>query len=126
MPFPYATPDDVEIRWRTLTDSEQDVVAVLIEDAADIIVGRWPDIPGRIVDGAIPEVTLVRVIAGMVRRAMMNRDSEGVTQMQATAGPFSGGATYSNPNNNLYLTADDIRALDSFGFRGRSRMGWLA
>lgn len=126
MPFPYATPYDVEIRWRTLTDSEREVVSVLIDDAANIIAGRWPDISTRVFNGEIPEATLIRVISGMVRRAMMNRGSEGVTQTQATAGPFSTGATYTNPNNNLYLTADDIRDLDSFGFRGRSRMGWLA
>ena len=123
---PYADVIDVEARWRPLSSAESQVAETLLDDASDMIRVRWPDMDARLQDGGVQQTTLVRVVSGMVRRAMMNRDVEGVTQMQQTTGPFSDGATFANPNNNLYLTADDIRALDVAGFSSRSRMGWLA
>ena len=123
--LPFANTSDVELRWRSLSTSEQPIAETLIDDASDMIRVRWPDIDSRVAGGSVSTTTMVRIVAGMVRRAMMNRDSEGVTQQQQTAGPFSQGATYSNPNNNLYLSADDIRQLDPAGFAPRVKMGWL-
>lgn len=123
--FPYAIPSDVETRWRPFKPGEEEVAEVLIDDAADMIRARWADIDDRIAAGSLSLQTVVRVIAGMVRRAMMNRDTEGMTQYQVTTGPFSGGGTYTNPNNNLYLSADDILSLDGGGYASKSRMGWL-
>lgn len=122
----FATVEDVEARWRSLSSDERSIADVLLDDASDIIRVRWPEMDARVLSGGISTQTLVRITAGMVRRAMMNRDVEGITQMQETTGPFSNGATYTNPNNNLYLSADDIRALDTDGFSPRVRMGWLA
>lgn len=124
---PFATVTDLVVRWRSLSSAEETVVATtLLEDASDMVRSRWPDMDSRIATGGIQENTVIRVVAGMVRRAMMNRDVEGVTQLQQTTGPFSDGATFSNPNNNLYFSADDVRALDPYGYSSRSRMGWLA
>lgn len=117
---------DVIDRWRPLSESEQDLAGVLIADASDMIRVRWTDIDTRISNGEVAASTARRIVAGMVRRAMMNRDVEGVTQHTEVAGPYTQAASYANPTNNLYLTADDIRALDPAGFRPRVRNGWLA
>lgn len=122
--FPYATTADVEIRWRPFLTGEEDVAEVLIQDAADIIRTRWADVDARIAAESLQETTVVRVIAGMVRRAMMNRDSEGVAQTTETAGPFSQTAKFANADGNLYLSAQDVKDLSSSSHR--SHVGWLA
>lgn len=121
----FAIVQDVEDRWRPLSTDERVVAATLIEDASDMIRVRWPDVDDRISASSLSDGTVKRVVAGMVRRAMLNRDAEGVVQMQTTTGPFSDGATYTNPNNNLYLSAEDILALGGQGYGVRVRQAWL-
>lgn len=123
---PFAISQDVANRWRPLTAEELSIVDTLILDASDIIRVRFPDVDARIVSGALAQSTVVRVVSGMVRRAMLNRDSEGITQGSETVGPFAHSQTFANPNGNLYLSADDIRALELDGFSPKVRMGWLA
>lgn len=121
-----ATAQDVADRWRPLTTDEITLVNILLIDASDIVRVRFPDVDARILSGSLAVTTVVRVVAGMVRRAMMNRDTEGITQGSETVGPFAHSQTYANPNGNLYLTADDIRSFEPEGFSPRVRMGWLA
>lgn len=118
--------NDVIARWRPLSPEETSVVETLLEDASDMVRVRWPDIDQRLESGAVSSITVIRIVAGMVRRAMLNRNVEGVTQGSETTGPFTDSQTYSNPNNNLFLSADDIRALDPAGFSPRVKIGWLA
>lgn len=121
---PFATPDDIESRWRPLSADEMALASTLIDDASDVVRSRWPDIDDRIALGALPSARATRVVASMVKRAMMNRDSEGVTQAQQGTGPFTQSLTYSNPTGNLYLTGDEIKALSPNGFIG-VRQAWL-
>lgn len=122
----YATVNDVELRWRPLSEQESAVAAVLIEDAEDIIRGRCADLDARVTSGDLRPGTVIRVVAAMVRRAMLNRDGEGVEQRTMTAGPFGDSARYVNPNNNLYLSADEAAALEPVTSAKGSRVGWLA
>lgn len=122
--FPFANRSAVAARWRTITAGEEATVDVLLEDASDMIRVRWPDIDDRVAAGSVDSKTLVRIVSAMVRRAMMNRGNDGVKQEQSTAGPFSGQVTYSNPDGNLYLTAQDITDLSAP--TARATMGWLA
>lgn len=121
----YTTVGDVEARWRPLTATETTVATALIEDAEDIIGVRWPDLGDRVTAGSLRTATVVRVVAAMVRRAMLNRDGEGVEQRTMTVGPFSDSARYSNPNSNLYLSADEAQTLEPAG-TPRVVIGWLA
>lgn len=75
-----------------------------------MVVSRFGDVDARVLAGTLTAQTLRRVVAGMVKRAMMS-PIEGVEQSTETAGPFSRGLTYSNPSANLYFTRDDVRAL---------------
>lgn len=118
---------DVEARWRPLTSSERTIAETLIGDSIDILLTRWPSLEGHVDSGSVRNATVVRVVANMVRRAMLNRDAEGVSQIQDTTGPFSQGVTYANPNNNLYLSADEVAIFDLLcPSAPRMRNGWLA
>lgn len=126
MADPFATHTDVEARWRPLSAAEDAVADLLAQDASDMIRERWADIDQRITSGAIAADTLTRIVAQMVKRAMINGDSEGLESRAQTAGPFSVSDKFSNPNGNLYLSAADITLLDGLGWTSRSRVGWLA
>ncbi len=109
---PFATAQDVEDRWRTLTPEETAVADVLIVDASDIIRTRWPDVDARVASsGALTAGSLLRVVANMVKRAMINAGTEGLESRSQGAGPFSVSDKFANPNANLYLTSEDIRLL---------------
>lgn len=112
----FATYQDVEARWRPLASAEeQDRVTVLLGDASDMIRTRFPDIDDRLASGLARTETLVRIAAGMVKRALLIGEHEGVESSSDTAGPFVRTQSYANPSGNLYLSSDDIRTL------GRSR-----
>jgi hypothetical protein len=108
---PFATPSDVEDRWRDLTDAEEARAEVLLGDASRIVRRRWPDIDARIAAGDLDADDVLMVVAGMVKRAMLGPDVDGVTEQTEAAGPFSVARKYSNPLGNLYLSASDIETL---------------
>lgn len=123
---PFATAFDVAARWRPLTDTEQAVADVLIGDASAMVRSRWPDVDQRVESGALAEADVLRVVAAMVKRAMINGPVEGVEQQSQAAGPFSLSQRFTNPNANLYFTAEDLRLFDPEGARTRAVVGWLA
>lgn len=121
----FAIPDDVATRWRPLTAAEQATAAALIDDASDIIRVRFPDTDARITAGSLSAGSVRRVVAQMVKRAMLNRDQEGVESQSQSAGPFSMTARFSNPSATLYLTAEEVRLFE-VGAYVRAKIGWLA
>jgi hypothetical protein len=121
-----ASVEDVAIRWRPLTSEEMIIVETLLEDASDMVRVRFPNVDADILAGTVRAATAVRVVAGMVRRAMMNRDNEGITQGAETVGPFSVSHSYANPSGNLYLSKDDILAFEPDGYSTRVLQAWLA
>ena len=121
-----ASVEDVAARWRPLTSEEQIIVETLLDDASDMVRVRFPNVDADILAGTIRIATAVRVVAGMVRRAMMNRDNEGITQGSETIGPFAVSQTYANPTGNLYLSKDDILAFEPNGYSTAVRQAWLA
>lgn len=112
MSAPFATADDVVDRWRALSSDEQRVADSLAEDASDMIRTRWPDVDDRIAAGTLTSLSLTRVVASMVKRAMIVGNNEGIESRQQQAGPFGVNDKFANPNANLYFTAEDLRLLD--------------
>jgi len=112
MADPFATAVDVAARWRPLDSAESAVADLLCADASDMIRSRWPDVDSRIAAGTLSALSLTRVVAGMVKRAMIVGDSEGLESRQQTAGPFSVSDKFSNPNGNLYFNSEDLRLLE--------------
>ncbi len=109
---PFATATDVADRWRTLTSDEATIADTLAADASDMIRTRWPDVDDRIASGLLTELSLVRVVATMVKRAMIVGDREGLESRSQGAGPFNVSDKFANPNANLYFTAEDVRLFD--------------
>lgn len=121
----YAIPDDIAVRWRALSADEQALAAALIDDASDIIRVRFPDVDARLAAGSLSAGSVRRVVAQMVKRAMLNRSTEGVDSQQQSAGPFSVSNKFSNPSATLYLTAEEVRLFE-VGAYLPVKMGWLA
>ena len=109
---PFATAADVAARWRTLTSDEQTTADTLAADASDMIRARWPDVDDRIAAGTLTALSLTRVVANMVKRAMIVGDNGGLESRTEGTGPFSYSDKFTNPNANLYFTAEDVRLLD--------------
>ena len=120
----FATAADVAARWRPLTSEETVIVETLLDDASDMIRVRFPSIDADLASGAVAASTVIRIVANMVKRAMLNRDTEGVTQGSETVGPFTHSNSYANPNGNLYLSKDDLLAFE--GYSTRVVQAWLA
>lgn len=94
---PFASVEDLSDRWHALTDEETRRARTLLADASDIIrdeCPHWMDVRVN---------TLKRICCQMVKRAMFNDGSPGITQSTQTAGSFSESVTYANPMGDLYL-----------------------
>lgn len=126
MAVAFATALDVQDRWRTLTADELRVANVLAADASDMVRVRFVDVDARIVAGSLNATSVTRVVANMVKRAMVVGDTAGLESRSQGAGPFSVSDKFTNPNANLYFTADDILLLEGQGYTPRVRTRWLA
>ena len=123
---PFATSADVEARWRTLSEEDRDRADVLTYDASAMIRERWGDVDARIASGDISNESVIRVVASMVRRAMIAGDAEGLESRAQAAGIFSVNDKFANPMGNLYFTAADILVFEPEGSRSAVYQGWLA
>lgn len=113
----YATVEDVEARWRTLTSDEEARAETLLDDAAVILNGLVT------VDTSDESqaAALLMVSCNMVIRAMVASGSAayGVDQLSATMGPFGQTAHFANPNGDMYLTKAEKKLLGIGGGVGR-------
>lgn len=107
----FATVDDLEARWRTLSSAEKSRAVVLLDDASAMIRASAAGIDERISDGDLDAGVPLLVVCAMVKRAMLAAEAPGVKTTQETAGPFSQSFTYANPMGDLYLTAAEKKLL---------------
>jgi hypothetical protein len=119
VPPAFATTEQVEARWRTLTEAEATRATQLLLDASQLILDE--DMHGVLADLTAPTQTLVSVTCSMVIRAMASGVEAGppATQTSWGAGPFNASTTFANPTGDLYLTKSERRRL---GF-SRQRAG---
>jgi len=112
---PWATPGDLEARWRPLTDAERARVSMLIEDAQSLVMDECPNWQ------TTSSGTRIRVICAIVKRAMAAPFADdgltGISAATETTGPFSQQLTFANPSGDLYLTKAERRAFGA----GRGR-----
>lgn len=111
---PFAFITDLEDRWRLLDGAESARAEILLMDASNMIRERWPDVDARIESGALMADTLTRIVVGMVKRAMLAPDDDGVESRGVTTGPFGDTVKYANPDGNLYFKAAEISALNGY------------
>ena len=114
----YADVSDLEVRWRTLDESEQERAAVLLDDASAML-------DALIMVDETDESLMKRlkiVVCNMVERAMSTGgDLYGVTQQSMTAVGFSQQFSYANPTGDLYITKAEKRMLKISGKIGMAR-----
>lgn len=108
----WATPADVVTRWTgsEAPDEDDATIGVLVEDAEEIILGKYPNIDTRIKNGSLGVRTVIIVIAGMVQRAYQSRQ-DGLTSYSNGVGSFSESGAYGDMRRGLYLTRDEISYL---------------
>lgn len=109
----FATSNDLEVRWRTLTDAEAERADVLLGDAAvylSALVGIDPEDENQ-------QEALKIVSCNMVQRAMVAsaNNAFGVSEARIQADIYSQTMTYANPSGDLYLTAAEKRLLGITG-----------
>lgn len=111
----FASAEDLEVRWRTMTPSEKRKADVLLSDAAAIIASALEQ-AGIEIDSEddMQAANLVRVSCSMVQRAMAQGDGE---QQHAW-----GGELVMNPSGDLYLSKSDKKSLGI----GRARIGFAS
>lgn len=113
----FATCEDVEGRWRTLTADELVRATTLLEDASTILSGMVD-----VDEGDAQQAAALRLVScNMVIRSMVASASSafGVDELQATMGPFGQTAHFANPNGDMYLTKLDKKLLGIGGGKGR-------
>lgn len=97
----FATVQDLEARWRTLSDAEQARAAVLLEDAATMLSAQV-----GVCSGDDEQASILAIVScSMVQRVMsVTEDVYGVTKGTMTADIYSQSWTYSNPTGDMYIT----------------------
>lgn len=108
MAEPFATADDL---IPVPTGDEYDRAEQLFAEAAVWLRAWFSDVDDRIVSGDLAADVPAMVSRNMVKRALRSGDFEGVKQSQVTQSLGSISATesrqYSNPDGNLYVTAQE-------------------
>lgn len=119
----YATIDDLETRWRPLSEAEQERAEVLLEDAS-VYLDALVTIDGTEEQEAILE----RVSCSMVQRVMSaDVDTFGLSQTSMTAGSYTQSMTFANPSGDFYLTGFEKRLLGIASAKLgtiRPKVGW--
>ena len=114
----YATVEELEERWRDLSETEKGKAAVLLGDAAAILDAEM----GRCGIEAEGRTEKLRYVScQMVRRAMASgADGGDYTSVSRTAGSFTEQYSLANPSGDMYLTANERRLLGVQLRRGRA------
>lgn len=118
----FATLDDLEARWKTLTSDEEARADVLLDDAAALMRGLASK-SGIDLDD-FDDVEILKMInCNVVRRAMGRNDSfVDVSSVSMTAGPYAQTFQPVNPTGDLYLSANEKRMLGI----GSQKLGHIA
>lgn len=104
----YATIEELEERWRDLSESERKRAAVLLEDAAAILDA---ELERRHLPSEGRTDKLRYVSCQMVRRAMAATAEGDYTSISRTAGSFTEQFNPANPSGDMYLTSNERRLL---------------
>lgn len=106
----WATPQDITDRWvGGGTPTDTDLITALIADAESVILAEYPLIQDRIDANTLSQGTVVMVVARMVSRLL--RNPEGLTYWQQNTGPFGQGKNYGTGNQDIWMTADEVKLL---------------
>lgn len=105
----FATYEDLEARWRPLSEDEQARASVLLDDAAVYLQNFVAVVPEDLAQAEALKI----VSCSMVQRSMMasENDAFGITEQTIKADIYSQSLSFANPSGDLYLTASEKRLL---------------
>lgn len=109
----FATVEQLESRWRSLSDLEKPRAETLLLDASVIICDECEK-HGIEVDSSDEKQSLKfeAITCEMVKRAMLTPiDQAPINNYSQTAGSYSESVTYVNPTGDLYLTSGEQKRL---------------
>ncbi len=108
-----AVADDVEVRWRALTDAERVQAQVLLIDAWALATKRVPTLPDAMDADEISSDVVVPILANMVIRRMQNPD--GI--LQETVDDYTYRRDSATSRGALYLSDEELADLGFLGSR---------
>lgn len=109
----FANAEDLERRWRALSDIEKTRAETLLLDAS-VILATMCAKSGITIDpeDELQAHTVKAITCEMVKRAMLSPvDQAPLSNFSQTAGSFSESGTYVNPTGDLYLTKSEQKRL---------------
>lgn len=118
----FASLDDLELRWRTLTPAERKSAQARLEDATAFIAGRLAKRGVKVYPSDEVQSRNLRWVTCNVAMRTLKPVFDGdagnpYTQKTVTAGVFSQTYMYTNPSGDLYLTRDERSMLGLSGGR---------
>lgn len=119
----YATVEELEQRWRDLSEDEKNRAASLLEDAALILDAELERCNLK-AEGRSDKLRYVS--CEMVRRKMASGAYGDVSSYSRTAGSFNEQISPYNPSGDMYLTSNERRLLGVQLKRGRIKQVRLA
>ena len=103
---PFATVEDLKDRWPDMPAGSDSYAGILLDDASQFIV----DIVPTAMEAS--ENTRRRIVCAVVRRSMEGTgQSQGMEQVQQSAGPYQFSHRPVNPYGDLSLTPREKKAL---------------
>lgn len=117
---PFATVEQLEAFWKTLTEAETTRAEALLELASNRLrmMGEVIDIDldEKKADSATYGSVLQWVVMEATKRAMLTpTDLPPVDSLQQTAGPYSENIKYSNPSGDLWFKRSELADLGLYG-----------
>lgn len=108
----FATVEDLERRWKKLSEAERERAEVLLDDASDFIRAEFA-YTGKELDDTdeLMRSNLRIVTCSVVKRMMAASVDQAISQMSQTAGSYSAQMTFANPNGDMYMTDREYRLL---------------
>ncbi len=124
---PFASVDDLEAFWKTLTTDEADRAEILLTLASNrlrlIAEGSAIDLDANILGSAAYESTLQWVVMESVKRAMQAPvDMPPVESYGQTAGPYSENYKYTNPTGDLWFKKAELSIIGLSGSQSLSSL----
>ncbi len=112
----YATVDDMTALWRPMTAEEQDRASALLTTVSSELRLRAKrvkmDLDALVTDDPDYAEVAKSVTVDVAARALMtSTDSEPVSQMSQTAGPYSAQATFLVPGGGLFIKKSELARL---------------
>lgn len=108
----FATVKDLEARFRTLKEGEEERATALLLDASVMLATEFERV-GESIDAKseLQRENLKRICCAMVKRVMSSGHDEDLSQTSMTAGSYTQQFTFANPTGDMYLTKNERKTL---------------